>query len=1128
MSITVALRHRTSYAFDRPVDVHPHLLRLRPAAHSRTPIRSYSLTVTPDDHFCNWQQDPYGNFVARLVFPHQTDRLSIDVELIAELISINPFDFFVADEAIEFGFSAPVDRDPGLAPYLATDGDDSDELTGFVDGLDLKGLRTIDALVEINGQLREAVDYSIRMEPGVQTPTETLRKRIGSCRDSTWLLVQVLRRLGLPARFVSGYLVQLTLDRPLPDGTLGTPHDFTDLHAWAEAYVPGAGWVGLDPTSGLFASEGHIPLAATPDPLAAAPIEGATSEAEVEFDFANEVTRIREDPRSTKPYTDEQWEAIDRLGHAVDAELSAADVRLTMGGEPTFVGRDDPDAPDWDTAADGPSKRARAADLAHRLLATWGPGGLLHHATGKWYPGEPLPRWALTLAWRTDGVALWRDPTLLAVPGQPMHTPVTGADAEAFARALTARLGVADDLLIAAYEDPVHTVHAEAGVPVDVDPLRYDLDEPAGRASLSRALLAGLTDPVGWVLPLGWDWARGGFRSSRWELRRDRLLLVPGDSPVGLRLPQGSLRVEDRPPAAIEPDPTAPLSPLVDPSPPPVSARHQPATAPGLRPPSAPAAPLPAVDAGEGPLLITALTVEARDGQLRVFLPPFDELDHLVLLLAAIEGVAADAALPVVLDGYAPPRDPRLTQFAITPDPGVIEVNVAPVASWPELVRQTTELYDLAWEAGLTTERFDLDGIHTGTGGGNHVTIGGATPNDSPLLRRAHLLPSLLTYWQHHPALSYLFSGRFIGPTSQSPRIDEARIESLGELEIALAELARLGHDEHLPWLVDRTLRHHLTDLTGNTHRAEFCIDKLWSPDSPTGRLGIVELRAFEMPPHARMAAVQALLVRTLVARFWTEPYGPRRLTRWGTGLHDRFLLPHFVAEDLAEVVEDCQRAGYPLDAAWFDAFMEFRFPRHGTVRIDDIELELRAAVEPWHVLGEELTNVGTARFVDSSTERLQAKVTGTAEGRYVLACNGRRVPLRPTGVPGAEVGGVRYKAWGPPSALHPTIGVHSPLVFDLIDTWTGRSIGGATYHVAHPGGRSFEVRPINAEEAEGRRIARFADWRHTPGPIPPPRRRGRTRFVPEGSRVGPMDAPPHEHHPDQPLTLDLRRPVWT
>ncbi|MEM8903786.1 MAG: transglutaminase family protein, partial [Actinomycetota bacterium] len=655
-------------------------------------------------------------------------------------------------------------------------------------------------------------------------------------------------------------------------------------------------------------------------------------------------------------------------------------------------------------------------------------------------------------------------------------------------------------------------------VPVDVDPLEYDLDEPAGRASLSRALLAGLDRPAGWVLPLGWDWGRGRFRSSRWELRRDRLLLVPGDSPVGLRLPQGSLRAEEPRAPLIEPDPTAPLAALTVPSATP-DVQPQDLRPQDVRPP---------LDDGEGPLLITALTVEVRDGLVRVFLPPTEDLDHLVQLLTVVEGAAAAIGVPVVLDGYPPPADPRLRRFAVTPDPGVIEVNVPPVASWPDLVRQTTELNDLAWEAGLTTERFDLDGIHTGTGGGNHVTSGGATPGDSPLLRRAHLLPSLLTYWQHHPALSYLFSGRFIGPTSQSPRVDEARTDSIGELEIALAELARLGHDEQLPWLVDRTLRHHLTDVTGNTHRSEFCIDKLWSPDSASGRLGLLELRAFEMPPHARMAAVQALLVRVLVARFWGEPYGPTRLTRWGTGLHDRFLLPHFVAEDLADVVEDCQRAGYPLDASWFDAFMEFRFPRHGTTRIGDIELELRAAVEPWHVLGEELTTIGTARFVDSSTERLQAMVTGTAEGRYVLACNGRRVPLQGTGVPGTEVAGVRYKAWGPPSALHPTIGVHSPLVFDLIDTWTGRSIGGATYHVSHPGGRTFEVRPVNAEEAEGRRIARFADWRHTPGPVPPPAPRGRSRFVPEGSRVGPMDAPPREHDPDQPLTLDLRRPVWT
>ncbi|MEM8905055.1 MAG: transglutaminase family protein, partial [Actinomycetota bacterium] len=673
MSITVALRHRTSYSFDRPTEVHPHLLRLRPAAHSRTPIRSYSLTVEPGEHFCNWQQDPYGNFVARLVFPEPTEQLVFDVELVAELISINPFDFFVADEAVEFGFPAPVDRFAGLRPFLVTDGEDSHEVLGFVDGLDLDGTRTIDALVEINGRLREVVDYSIRMEPGVQSPTETLRQRIGSCRDSSWLLVQVLRRLGLPARFVSGYLVQLTLDRPLPDGTVGTPHDFTDLHAWAEVYVPGAGWIGLDPTSGLFASEGHIPLAATPDPPAAAPIEGATGVAEVEFDFLNEVTRIHEDPRSTKPYSDEQWEAIDRLGHAVDAALAEQDVRLTMGGEPTFVGRDDPDAPDWDTAADGPSKRARAADLAQRLLAAWGPGGLIHHSTGKWYPGEPLPRWALTLAWRVDGVPLWSDPSLLALPGGPTDTPASAADAEAITRAIAARLAIADDLVVAAYEDPVRTVHAESGVPVDVDPLEYDLDEPAGRASLSRALLAGLDRPAGWVLPLGWDWRRGRFRSSRWELRRDRLLLVPGDSPVGLRLPQGSLRAEEPRAPLIEPDPTAPLAALTVPSATPdvqpQDVQPQDVQPQDVRPP---------LDDGEGPLLITALTVEVRDGLVRVFLPPTEDLDHLVQLLTVVEGAAAAIGVPVVLDGYPPPTDPRLRRFAVTPDPGVIEVNVPP------------------------------------------------------------------------------------------------------------------------------------------------------------------------------------------------------------------------------------------------------------------------------------------------------------------------------------------------------------------------------------------------------------------------------------------------------------------
>ena len=1127
MSINAAIYHLTHYVYDRPVQLGPQLIRLRPAPHSRTRVISHSLRVSPGGHFVNHQQDPYGNWLARFVFPEPVREFKIEVDLTADMTVYNPFDFFVNEEAQEWPFSYPEEFEGDLSIYRTPE-PMTPQVKAYVDAIDKTPRGTVNMLVDINGRLQQDIGYVIRMEPGVQTPEETLSLAKGSCRDTSWLLVNVLRHLGFAARFCSGYLIQLKPDLVSLDGPAGTDHDFTDLHAWCEVFLPGAGWIGLDPTSGLLTGESHIPLAATPYYRNAAPIVGGYSappETQTTFHFDMQVTRVSEHPRITKPFSDEAWEALDALGNKVDEALAAQDMRLTMGGEPTFVSIDDFEADEWNTAAVGPTKRDRADVLIRKLRDRFAPGGFLHYGQGKWYPGETLPRWTFSLYWRRDGKPVWSDETLIAKEG---HTGATADQASDFMTQFAENLGIEPDYVRPTYEDPAEWILKEADLPLNVTPQDSKLKDPETRARIAKVFERGLEKPAGFVLPVQrWQSKATGPRwmSEKWKTRRGHLFLVPGDSPLGFRLPLGSL---PHIPASNYPyinvqDPTIPRAPLPDyherraaviaeidriareesDAPKVTEEREQPVSA--LR--EAERTEHQEIveqylDAGGGRVR-TAIACEPRDGRLCLFMPPVEALEDYLELIAVAEATAKDLGLPLHIEGYTPPGDPRLNVIRVAPDPGVIEVNIHPATNWAECVEITMGVYEDARATRLGADKYMIDGKHTGTGGGNHVVVGGMTTMDSPFLRRPDLLKSLILHWQRHPSMSYLFSGLFIGPTSQAPRIDEARHDTLYELEIALDQIG--GPQDGpppLPWLTDRLLRNILIDVTGNTHRAEICIDKLYSPDGPTGRLGLVEFRGFEMPPDAKMSLAQQVLIRALIARFGDTPLNGKPV-RWGTTLHDRFMLPYFVWQDFLDVLRDLSAHGFEMRPEWYEAQKEFRFPFAGEVEYEGVHLELRQALEPWHVLGERGAIGGTVRYTDSSVERMQVQLTATDPGRYIVTCNQRAIPLTKTDQSGVSVGGVRVKAWQPAEALHPVLPVNAPLTFDIFDTYTGRALGGCTYHVAHPGGRSYDTFPVNGNEADARRLARFEKLGHTPG-----------SYWPQ----------PETPHPEFPMTLDLRR----
>jgi uncharacterized protein (DUF2126 family)/transglutaminase-like putative cysteine protease len=1061
MRLQVALNHRTQYRYDKAVFLGPQVIQLRPAPHCRTPILSYSLSVTPADHLLNWQLDPHHNHLARLLFPNKTNDFVVEVNLVAELSPFNPFDFFLEPGVEDYPFEYAPELAKDLEPYRSVD-PTGPLLQAFLQSLSGEKRGTIAFLVDLNRRVRDEIDYVARLDPGVQTCEQTLEKRTGSCRDSAWLLVQILRHLGIAARFVSGYLIQLAAEESTLEGPRGPQTDSADLHAWAEAFLPGAGWIGFDPTSGLFAGEGHIPLVCTPSASQAAPIGGTVEPAKVDFSYSISIRQLNDAPRPSRPFTEEDWMQVEQLAHSVDAELKAQDVRLTMGGEPTFVGIDEPESPQWNIDALGSMKRTRGLALIQCLREKMAPGGMLHYGQGKWYPGEPLPRWALSCYWRSDGVPVWENIDLIARDDQDYGFGVS--DAFSFTEALTRRLQVSSENVL-----PAYNAEGES------------------------------TEPEGYILPIRRRQPAGllSWSSQLWFPRPERLLLTPGDSPIGYRIPTEWMPWVAPDELEYEFD----AAPFADR----VKLPSGPARSMGLFEKRPMPDPLPALSNTSETaleLIRPSLCVQAREGRLHVFLPYASRLADYLDLVAAVEDTCQYLHKSVWLEGYAPPSDPRLRSFSVTPDPGVLEVNLPPASNWDELEQINTVLVEEARRNRLTAEKFNYDGGHVATGGGSHIVIGGATVLDSPFLRRPDLLRSMVAFWQNHPSLSYLFSGMYVGPTSQYPRVDEAHMDALYELEIAFSQLPS---SDCPPFIVDGLFRNLLVDVTGNSHRAEFCIDKLYPPEGLGLRLGLLELRAFEMAPHVRMGLVEMLLIRALVCRFWKRPF-EGSLVRWGTALHDRFMLPHYVRRDFFDVLAELRQSDYNFVENWFASHLEFRFPKIGSIAAEGVELELRQALEPWNVLAEETTSGGTVRSVDSSLERMQVKISGFAtESRYVVACNGREVPLSPTGEPGEAVAGIRYRARRLSETLHPTIPIHTPLVFDIIDRWKERSIGRCTYHAGPPDGRKYTTRPVAATEAEERR---------------------RERFQGSGQTHSPMGTPEHESNPNFPLTLDLRRPA--
>ena len=1102
MSTRIALTHRIDLQFNQQVQVSTHWLRLRPAPHTKAMIEAYSLKIEAEPNFLNWVRDPYENYLARLDLPEPVSRLGLVVELIAELSPVNPFNFLVEPYAVKFPFEYPKQLARELAPYLRV-GDVGPRLAAWLAEFKLMPGYIMERLGELNLKLCQAFperrDTGLSLELDLEAMLDIGRASAG---DLAWLLTLSLRSLGLAARFTSGYMVMLAQ----PEGGL----EIAKLHAWAEVYLPGAGWVGMDPAAGIFTAEGHIPLASAPEPLRTSPMVGTFEACEETQTESIGLRRLAPQPINW-PYADSNWADIRALSGKIDAALKSQSINLSLGLDISFVSRHHSSEPEWTTAALGQNKRLVAVELLDRLRNCIAPGGVLHLGQCDWYAGESLPRWRLGCFFRLDDVPIWRNQKLLGF--QQTSVPISSSDAKRFSELLASELGVAASFVHPAHEDGLHQLWMNRSI-FDYKPAVEDLHEPTRRKALAELLSQDKGEPVGFVLPLRWDGAKSRWSSGNWTFRRNGLYLTPGDFSIGYRLPLESLPTGEL--GAVEADPERcqfeerPVLAEVSGE---LSARFAAFAAELAADPEA--ADVEGCYSARPPR--TAVCVQVRQGRLFVFLPPMTHLEHYLDLVAALESTATKTGIPVMLEGYEPPEDYRLGRLLAQPEPGMLKLSLPEVQGFEQQHQLVLAAYREAEQCGLRGERILTDGKREPPGGRAEIRLGGITPAQSPFLQRPELLRSLIVYWQRHPCLSYLFTDRSIGPGGSAPRPDEGRDDALYELATALQRFP--AGATSMPWLPDRLLRHLLADAAGDMKRAEIRIDRLYPPERSSARLGRIALRSFETPPHARLAGLQSLLVMGILAHLAQTPQAGD-LIDWGSSLHDRFMLPRILWNDLKTVLCELDASGYPFQLEWFKPFLDLRFPLLGQIQTGDIGLHLRHAHEPWPVLAEETTASGVSRFVDSANARVEVTCTGLTPSRYALVCNGHRTPLQESGVAGELVCGVRFKAFNPPSTLHPTKLPVNSLVFDLVDTWTGKVVLGCTYIPPRPAvSGPVAAAPSADPSGDGRPSDRQSSM-----PVIMPAWSTGAVFLPEGSGLKKLVPPKPSFDLRHPFLLDLIR----